>query len=254
MIPKLVKSLESWMLKNKKAKAPDPRPLYNIPGIIYAKKIILVEGEKSADSLIAQGFTATTAMNGANAPIDKTDWSPLIGKEVIIWPDNDQVGLEYSNKLSKHLLKIASCISVLTPPTDKPLKWDAADAVLENFNIQSFLETAKGFEQRFPRYLGTEFMNDNSPMPEDLISPRFLTPGGMLLIGRAPKVGKSDFLINFLMHIAAGESFLGLKPPRPLKVFYLQSEISYHYLRERIKKLSIHKDILFIGLTHKLKI
>ena len=58
------------------------------------------------------------------------------------------------------------------------------------------------------------------------------------------------FLINFLMHIAAGESFLGLKPPKPLRVFYLQSEISYHYLRERIKKLQIPKDILHRGLKN----
>lgn len=93
-------------------------------------------------------------------------------------------------------------------------------------------------------------MADDSPMPDDLISPRFLTPRGMLIIGGAPKVGKSDFLINFLIHIAAGESFLGLKPPKPLKVFYLQSEISYHYLRERIKNLNIPKDILFRGLQN----
>jgi putative DNA primase/helicase len=53
-----------------------------------------------------------------------------------------------------------------------------------------------------------------------------------------------------LIHIAAGESFLGLKPPKPLRVFYLQSEISYHYLRERIKKLNIPQDILFRGLQN----
>lgn len=244
------KEFRVWDVKNRKTQTPNPRPLYNIPGIIFAQKIILVEGEKSADSLITQGFTATTAMNGANAPIDKTDWSPLIGKEVIIWPDNDEVGLEYGKKVALHLQKIASFVSIITPPQNKPLKWDAFDAVAENFNIQSLFETAKGFEQRFSRYLGTEFMNDDSPMPEDLISPRFLTPGGMLLIGGAPKVGKSDFLINFLIHIAAGESFLGLRPPKPLRVFYLQSEISYHYLRERIKKLNIPKDILFRGLKN----
>ncbi len=239
------KEFRVFDVKNKKPKAPDPRPLYNIPGIIAAKKIILVEGEKSADSLIARGFTATTAMNGANAPIDKTDWSPLIGKEVIIWPDNDQVGLEYGKKIARHLLKIASCISVLIPPKDKPLKWVAADAVLENFNIQSFLETAIGIESKLPSYSIDEFLNDNSPMPEDLVTPRLLTPGGLMLIGGAPKVGKSDFLINFLIHLAAGESFLGLKPPKPLKIFYLQAEIGYHYMRERIKKLSIAKETLF---------
>ena len=81
-------------------------------------------------------------------------------------------------------------------------------------------------------------------MPEDLISPRLLTPGGLLLIGGATKVGKSDFLINFLIHMAAGEPFLGLKPPRPLRIFYLQAEIGYHYMRERIKKLKVSKETI----------
>lgn len=244
------KEFRVWDVKNRRAKSPEIRPLYNIPGITSAKKIILVEGEKSADALIAFGLTATTAMFGANAPINKTDWSPLIGKEVIIWPDNDEAGIEYGQKVAQHLLKVASFISLITPPKYKPHKWDAFDAVSEGFNINSLFESAKSFEQRFPSYLGTELAADNSPMPEDLISPRFLTPRGMLLIGGAPKVGKSDFLINFLMHIAAGESFLGLTPPKPLKVFYLQSEISYHYLRERIKKLQIPKDILHRGLQN----
>jgi 5S rRNA maturation endonuclease (ribonuclease M5) len=239
------KEFRVWDVKNRKAKSPDPRPLYNIPGIFSAKKIILVEGEKSADSLIAFGFTATTAMFGASAPINKTDWSPLLGKEVIIWPDNDDAGLEYGKKVAAHLLKVASFVSIVTPPKNKPLKWDAADAVLENFNIQSLFEVAKGIESKLPSYSISEFLKDNSPMPEDLITPRLLTPGGMLLIGGAPKVGKSDFLINFLIHLAAGESFLGLKPPRPLKIFYLQAEIGYHYMRERIKKLAISKETFF---------
>lgn len=239
------KEFRVWDVKNKKAKSPDPRPLYNIPSIINSKKIILVEGEKSADSLISYGFTATTAMFGASAPINKTDWSPLIGKEIIIWPDNDEAGLEYAKKVAVHLLKIASFVSILTPPKDKKEKWDAADAVLENFNIHSFLETSQSVDSKLPSYSIAEFIKDTSPMPEDLITPRLLTPGGMLLIGGAPKVGKSDFLINFLIHMAAGESFLGLKPPRPLRIFYLQAEIGYHYMRERIKKLSISEATIF---------
>jgi 5S rRNA maturation endonuclease (ribonuclease M5) len=239
------KEFRVWDVKNRKAKSPDPRPLYNIPGITTAKKIILVEGEKSADSLIAYGLTATTAMFGANAPINKTDWSPLIGKEVIIWPDHDEAGKEYAQKVAQHLVKVASFVSIANPAKEKPEKWDAFDAVKENFNIHHFLETAKGVDSKLPSYSISDFLSDNSPMPDDLITPRLLTPSGMLLIGGAPKVGKSDFLINFLIHLAAGESFLGLKPPRPLRIFYLQAEISYHYVRERIKKLNISKDTIF---------
>lgn len=238
------KQFRIWDVKSRKAKAPDIRPVYNIPGIIASKKIILVEGEKTADTLIENGFTATTAMFGANAPIEKTDWSPLQGKELVIWPDNDEAGISYAQRLSKYLANICSFISVLTPPDDKKDKWDAFDAVAENFDIRSFLNTAKSSDPKLPSFTISEFLNDETPMPQDLISPRLLTPGGLLLIGGAPKVGKSDFLINFLIHMAAGEPFLGLKPPRPLRIFYLQAEIGYHYMRERIKKLKVSKEII----------
>jgi len=45
--------------------------------------------------------------------------------------------------------------------------------------------------------------------------------------------------------MAAGEKFLGFRPPKPLKIFYLQAEIGYHYMRERIKKLKVSKETIF---------
>jgi hypothetical protein len=87
-------------------------------------------------------------------------------------------------------------------------------------------------------------LDDHSPMPTDIIAPRVLTPGGMLVLGGAPKVGKSDFLISLLAHMAAGSTFLCFKPPRPLRVFYLQAEIDYHYLRERLQGLILPKSVL----------
>ena len=81
-------------------------------------------------------------------------------------------------------------------------------------------------------------------MPEDIIAPRVLTPGGLLVLGGAPKVGKSDLLISWLVHMAAGVPFLGFTPPRPLRVFYLQAEIQYHYLRERLKQIALPPDVL----------
>jgi hypothetical protein len=87
-------------------------------------------------------------------------------------------------------------------------------------------------------------LDDRSPMPDDLIGPRVLTPGGMLVLGGAPKVGKSDFLISLLVHAAAGVPFLRFTAPRPLRVFYLQAEIQYHYLRERLQQLRIDPAVL----------
>lgn len=238
------KEFRVWDVSKRRSKAPDIRPLYNIPGIIKSKKVVIVEGEKSADALINIGITATTAMFGANAPLNKTDFSPLKDKEIIIWPDNDDAGVDYAKKLSEHLQTTSLVISVLTPPQSKKDKWDAYDAINESFDATAFLNTAKSVDLKLPSFSISEFLNDNSPMPEDLIHPRLLTPGGLLLIGGAPKVGKSDFLINFLIHMAAGEKFLGFRPPKPLKIFYLQAEIGYHYMRERVKKLKVSKETL----------
>jgi putative DNA primase/helicase len=84
-------------------------------------------------------------------------------------------------------------------------------------------------------YSITELQADKRPIPDDLIAPRVLTPGGTLVFGGAPKVGKSDFIISLLTHMAAGVPFLSeCHPNRPLRVFYLQAEIQYDYLRERM--------------------
>ena len=87
-------------------------------------------------------------------------------------------------------------------------------------------------------------LDDTSPMPVDLIGPRLLTPGGMLVLGGAPKVGKSDFLISLLVHAAAGAPFLRFTAPRALRVFYVQAEIQYHYLRERLQQLRLDPAIV----------
>ncbi|WP_353278813.1 AAA family ATPase [Wolbachia endosymbiont (group A) of Udea olivalis] len=120
--------------------APKIRPLYNIPGILKSDKVIFVEGEKCAEALIEKGITATTAMSGANAPIEKTDWTPLKGKHIIIWPDNDEPGKRYAENAAKKLLEIGVASLVkLKIPQDRPKGWDAADCVKEGISIEEFL-------------------------------------------------------------------------------------------------------------------
>lgn len=119
---------------------PDPRPLYNQPGMIKAQTVILVEGEKCAQALIDVGICATTAMHGANAPVDKTDWSPLKHRTVLIWPDQDKPGWAYAEKAAQAVLAAgASACFILQPPADKPEGWDAADALAEGFDVPGFL-------------------------------------------------------------------------------------------------------------------
>ena len=120
--------------------APVPRPLYHQPGIATADTVVLVEGEKCAQALIDAGIVATTAMHGANAPVEKTDWSPLTGKALLIWPDSDAPGWEYAMAVAQAALAVgATACDVLLPPEDKPEGWDAADALAEGFDVAGFI-------------------------------------------------------------------------------------------------------------------
>ena len=134
------KQFRPWDAKRRKMAPPDPRPLYNQPGIASAVQVVLVEGEKCAQALIDMGIVATTAMHGANAPTDKTDWSALSGKAVLIWPDRDKPGWEYATQAAQAILSAgAKSCHVLYPPEDAVEGWDAADAIAEGFDVATFL-------------------------------------------------------------------------------------------------------------------
>ena len=242
---------------------PEIRPLYNLCGIAASDRIIITEGEKCAQVLIDLGIPATTVMGGANFDPTKTDFSPLAGKDITIWPDNDKAGQGYVESLKTGLQSIKPrSLRVIIPPADKQEKWDAADAVQDGLNIKEFLKTvpkSKIHLQCYEAFSLAELIADKSPMPDDLIAPRLLTPSGMLVIGGAPKSGKSDFTLSLLTHMAAGQPFLKFTPPRPLRVFVLQAEIQYDYLRERLQKMGLSEDAILnagqnIHITPQLKL
>lgn len=134
------KEFRPWDAKRRKMAPPEPRPLYNQPGIQDAAQVVLVEGEKCAQALIDAGVCATTAMHGANAPVDKTDWTPLAGKAVLVWPDRDKPGWEYAVQAAQAILSAgAKTCHILYPPEEAADGWDAADAVMEGFDVAAFL-------------------------------------------------------------------------------------------------------------------
>jgi DNA primase len=135
------KSFRPFDLKANRYGCPSPRPLYNLPGIAKADVVVFVEGEKCADALITLGICATTAMSGASAPPDKTDWSPLSGKHVLVWPDHDTVGKEHADRVIDKLKSLGlSSLALMVIPENKPEKWDAADAVAEGMDVRVFMD------------------------------------------------------------------------------------------------------------------
>lgn len=85
---------------------PTPRPLYRLPQIAGTKNTaIVVEGEKCADAAWQIGLPATTSPHGSNSA-KHADWSPLAGREVVIFPDNDDAGWRYAADVACLLHKL----------------------------------------------------------------------------------------------------------------------------------------------------
>ena len=81
-------------------KGPDGKiPLYKASELVDEDTIFVCEGEKTVEALRSLGFAATTSAGGSKA-YEKSDWTILAGKTIIIWPDSDDPGCDYANGIS----------------------------------------------------------------------------------------------------------------------------------------------------------
>ena len=104
-------------------------PLYNLEELQKRPNdpVYLVEGEKAADALIVIGLLATTSAHGSNG-WKKTDWSPLVGRDLIVMPDNDEPGEKYITDVVNHIIELGGCNTLKKVElTDFPLKADACE-------------------------------------------------------------------------------------------------------------------------------
>jgi hypothetical protein len=119
---------ENWPIK---------RPLYGLRELAERPfaAVVVGEGEKSADAAggLLPDFVVVTSPNGNNSA-DRADWSPLHGREVIIWPDADTPGRKYAKAVTECLAPIgAKSVAIASPPTGVKEGWDAANALEEGW-------------------------------------------------------------------------------------------------------------------------
>ncbi len=92
---------------------------YNLPELINASEVVIVEGEKDAENLKALGYVGTTAvttsLGGAKGwKLEYSDY--FLRKHVAIIPDNDQPGIEYAEIVARSLHGKASVIKIVELP------------------------------------------------------------------------------------------------------------------------------------------
>jgi hypothetical protein len=118
---------DSWRWKALAA----PRPLYHLPELLAnpGAPIVVCEGEKAADAAqqLFGGCTAVTTWAGGCHAHEQTDWRPLAGRTVILWPDNDEPGQAAMASIKHRLGALGAAVYLPELPADLPPKFDAAD-------------------------------------------------------------------------------------------------------------------------------
>lgn len=126
---------------------PPPLPLYKLVELLQnpTAPVLICEGEKSADraARIYPDHIVICWQGGANA-VHLTDFGPLAGRHVAVWPDNDEPGRAAASELIAILFRLGCKVDVIDAERlsaavpDHPderrepvTKWDAADAVAE---------------------------------------------------------------------------------------------------------------------------
>lgn len=194
---------------------PEPRPLYNIPNILGSDKVIWVEGEKCADALNQLGYAATCTIGGAGMLSENTaskfDFTPLRNKEVILWPDHDDAGKKLARIVEAQAKAVgAKSTLMLQIPSTKPEKWDAADAVEEEFNIKKFI---KGHENKVKKPISLlddsllidKYFVGSAPEQKFLIGDT-MPLGVPVVFAAAGDSGKGMMTLDLAMKVASGAS------------------------------------------------
>lgn len=104
-------------------------PHVRLDRIGAARQVIIVGDEDCRDAL--ETVTERTVVSWASG----TDWTPLAGRNVVIWPNADAPGLATANEIAAILVGLGCTVRVMDVMRDDPPKgWDCADAIRDGWD------------------------------------------------------------------------------------------------------------------------
>lgn len=137
-------SIPCWALKKYQSTDNSPLPLYHLKELVGypSKPVLVVEGEKAADAAqhIFPEMVVTTWHGGAGN-VSAADLSPLKGRDVVVWPDNDAPGLKAMETLVQRCKAVGvNSIHMVGLDFGKdapklPETWDLADPLPQGITL-----------------------------------------------------------------------------------------------------------------------
>jgi RecA-family ATPase len=193
------------------------------------KPIVINEGEKALIGCQEiYDYDCATWHGGVNS-WKKADWSPILDREVWIFPDNDKAGKNCANDLSEHLRKLGcKSVKIIQPPKDFNDKDDLYDAYESGYfkSSNDFIDFVKGQKDKLPkgalRFERADYVLSQVTNPDWLITEVFERNRLITVFGE-PKSGKSFIAIAMACAVARGTDFYG-HTAKKAPVVYLAGE------------------------------
>ncbi len=196
-------------------KAPEqPWPLYNLMelGLKPHKAVLVVEGEKCADAAKELGILATTALSSTST--GQTDWTPLYGRKIVIWPDNDSIkakfaGQKYGNAVERILMPHCLVTKVDPVPLGLGESEDVVDYIERGHGADDVKKVLNEAAKHTPSEGVSQYIDgmiDGSiramGWPWELLQQfsQALLPGTITVLCGPPGCGKSLWLMEALAH------------------------------------------------------
>jgi RecA-family ATPase len=195
------------------------------------KPIVINEGEKACrgcESIVKGKLDSCTWHGGVNS-WKKADWTPILKREVWIFPDNDKAGKDCADEIAEYLRK-AGCkrVKIIQPPKDFKEKDDLFDAHESGYFASSddFINFVNNQKEKLPkgalRFERADFVLSQVSNPDWLITDVFERNRLITVFGE-PKSGKSFISIAMACAVARGDEFYG-HAAKKAPVVYLAGE------------------------------
>jgi hypothetical protein len=225
---------------------------FNLPAVLAADTIYVVEGEKDALNLGKLGLVATTNPGGASKPNKAGKWPAdfaryFAGKNVVIIGDNDEAGRPHVEHVVKNLTGTVARVVALELP-NLPYKGDVSNWIEAGGTAEDLKRLLEGVEPAEPAPNPTEpldlgsFLNATSWLGRTLETPEpllgeVITNTTRMFLGGPTGLGKTHVGFGMAAGMATGTGFLHWKASRPARVLYLDGEMSRDLVQERLADL-----------------
>ncbi len=217
-----------------------------------AGTVIVCEGEKATDALLAHGFIAVGSATGAKSAPSAGVLSVLKGFDVVLWPDNDPID-KHGVYLGQHHMEMIAGTLYEIGIANRTLEWAGAPLKGDAFDFfsagnteaeaQALIDAAPSSKKSVtaaPTTVerGVRIWSADELTAEVFTAPKWAIPGilpaGLTIVAGRPKLGKSWMALGWAINLSGDSPVFRSVQSLSGDTLYLALEDGPRRIQERL--------------------